>query len=376
MLAHHLRELTERESITAGDTALRLIARASEGSVRDAVALLDQLATYGSGEISDDDAASVLGGVDRSVHHRLLSSILAGSSADVTTVVAEIDEQGWDPRHVFSEFLSYCRDALHLSLGVSAEAIELPEDETERLATLAGDAGYENLLRLLHQLLGSEGTVRRSDSGTLAIEIAWLRAAELPKLTRIEELLSDGPKPSAALPPASREVARVPSVSTPAKPKRKPHKKPRPQAQQATEEIPEQDNPGAPSAPVTEDGEVLARLIEEVSRRRQSLAAHIGGVENLAFSDGEVQIYEDPNDNNWLKNALSRGKNRQVLEESLAAVLGGGARWRLLQAERPGSPSTPVEEQGAPDPLLSHPRVQTALDIFGGTAHTAKTEEG
>ncbi len=381
VLAQHLRELTERENISAGDTALRLIARASEGSVRDAVALLDQLATYGSGEISDDDAASVLGGVDRSVHHRLLSSILSGSSADVTALVSEIEEQGWDPRHVFSEFLSYCRDALHLSLGVDAETIELPQDETERLAALARDAGYENLLRLLHQLLGSEATVRRSDSGTLAIEIAWLRAAELPKLTRIEDLLADGPRPSATLPPASREVARASSASAPAEPKRKPKKRQKPGPSTTAKETSEQDPVAAPSAPTSvmepaaDDKNVLSRLIDEVSRRRQSLAAHIGGVENLAYSNGVVQIFEDPNDNSWLKNALGRGTNRQILEESLAAVLGDGAQWKLLQAERPESPSTPAEETSGPDPLLSHPRVQTALDIFGGTAHTANSEE-
>jgi DNA polymerase-3 subunit gamma/tau len=382
-LTHLLRELTERESIAASDTALRLIARASEGSVRDAVALLDQLATYGSGEISDQDAASVLGGVDRAIHHRLLSSILTGDSTEVTALVAEIGEQGWDPRHAFSEFLSYCRDALHLSLGVDAETIELPEDETERLATLAADAGYENLLRLLHQLLGSEGTVRRSDSGTLAIEIAWLRAAELPKLTRIEELLSDGPRPSATLPRANKEVARAPSVPMPAEPKSK--LMPKPETQPAAEEVPAQDSPQTPSAAaavvaaaapaVTEDKDVLERLIEEVSRRRQSLAAHIGGVENLAFSNGEIQIFEDPNDNDWLKTALSRGKNRQILEESLTAVLGEGARWRLRRAEKSDPSSAPVEEADAPDPLLTHPRVQTALDIFGGTAHSSKTEK-
>ena len=57
VLTQHLRALAETGGDQSfGDTALRLVARASEGSVRDAVALLDQLATYGSGEISDEDA--------------------------------------------------------------------------------------------------------------------------------------------------------------------------------------------------------------------------------------------------------------------------------------------------------------------------------
>lgn len=384
VLAQHLRDVAQSESISASDTSLRLIARASEGSVRDAVALLDQLATYGSGEISDEDAARVLGGVDRSIHHRLLASIVSGNSGDITSIVSEIEEQGWDPRHVFTEFLGYCRDALHLSLGVDGDAVELPEDETERLAALAGDAGYENLLRLLHLLLGSEPTVRRSDSGTLAIEIAWLRAAELPKLTRIEDLLTAGPKPSSSLPAAEKYVVRRSAAQEKAageapapipKPSQRVEEEP-PDADRAAAAADNGGNPApevVPMEPAESQG-MLKRLIEEVSRRRQSLAAHIGGIENLALADGELQIIEDPDDNNWLKNALSRGKNRQILEECVAAVLGEGARWRLRKADKPSS-SRPPAEEASPDPLLSHPQVQTALDIFGGSAQTADRDD-
>ncbi len=386
VLTQHLRALAEKENIKASDMALRLIARASEGSVRDAVALLDQMATYGSGEISDEDAANVLGGVDRSIHHGLLSSILAGSSSDIAGVVAKVEEQGWDPRHVFAEFLAYCRDALHLSLGVDADTVELPEDETERLAALAREAGYENLLRLLHQLLASEATVRRSDSGILAAEIAWLRAAELPKLTQIEDLLAGRPRPPATKEPVeakqeAQSSSAPPSVETEtaSSGSESPRGADEPKEPKGEDESQIGDGSAA-TASTASDGcadnrELLERLIEEISRRRQSLAAHIGGIENLALSEGELQISEDPADNKWLQKALGRGKNRAILEESLAAVLGDGARWKLVEVEKPPAPDIPAEEKKASDPLLSHPRVQTALDIFGGTAYTAKREE-
>jgi DNA polymerase III subunit gamma/tau len=386
VLTQHLRALAEKENIKASDMALRLIARASEGSVRDAVALLDQMATYGSGEISDEDAANVLGGVDRSIHHGLLSSILAGSSSDIAGVVAKVEEQGWDPRHVFAEFLAYCRDALHLSLGVDADTVELPEDETERLAALAREAGYENLLRLLHQLLASEATVLRSDSGILAAEIAWLRAAELPKLTQIEDLLAGRPRPPATKEPVeakqeAQSSSAPPSVETEtaSSGSESPRGADEPKEPKGEDESRIGDGSAA-TASTAPDGcadnrELLERLIEEISRRRQSLAAHIGGIENLALSEGELQISEDPADNKWLQKALGRGKNRAILEESLAAVLGDGARWKLVEVEKSPAPDIPAEEKKASDPLLSHSRVQTALDIFGGTAYTAKREE-
>ncbi|HEX2165309.1 MAG TPA: DNA polymerase III subunit gamma/tau, partial [Thermoanaerobaculia bacterium] len=194
-LARHLAAICEAEGIRASEASLRLVARAGEGSVRDAVALLDQLATFGAGAIADEDAARLLGGLDTALLHHLLAAIVGGDGAAVARLAGRLEEEGWDPRSVYSQFLAYCRDGLHLALagGGAAARVDLPEEEAAALADLAAGAGYENLLRLLHQLLAAEQIVRRSENGYIAAEIAWLRAAELPKLVRVEELLGGGP---------------------------------------------------------------------------------------------------------------------------------------------------------------------------------------
>src|SRR5262249_48528882 len=66
-----LKDISSSEEIAASETALRLIARAGEGSVRDSVALLDQLATFGSGTIADEEAIRLLGGLDTALFSRL-----------------------------------------------------------------------------------------------------------------------------------------------------------------------------------------------------------------------------------------------------------------------------------------------------------------
>ena len=195
VLAAHLRRLAESESITASDASLRLVARAAEGSVRDAVALLDQLATFGSGTIDDAEAARLIGGLDVDFYQSLLVAIVEGDGGTVCQAVARLEEEGWDPRTAYAQLLAYLRDALHMALGAAVEEVDLPEEQATALGQVAHEAGSENLLRILHLLLGSEMTVRRSESGALAAEVAWLRAAELPKLTRIEDLLS-GIEPS------------------------------------------------------------------------------------------------------------------------------------------------------------------------------------
>jgi DNA polymerase-3 subunit gamma/tau len=209
-----LREICDSEAIQATDSALRLVARAGEGSVRDAVALLDQLATFGSSSISDEAAIRLLGGLDLALFRRLLGSILSGDSPAVSAEVHHVEDEGWDPRHVYGQFLGYCRDALHLALGTDPATVDMPLEEAQALAELAGATGYENLLRLLNQLLASESTIRRTETGALALEIAWLRAAELPKLVRIEELLA-GTSPSASSSFASAASRPTPVAATP-----------------------------------------------------------------------------------------------------------------------------------------------------------------
>ena len=132
-MVEHLTRVTEAEGLEASDHAIRLIARASEGSVRDAIALLDQLATYGGGKIADDEVSRIVGGVDLALFQKLLVAIVAGDRDSVSGAVRHVEEQGWDPRNVYGEFLSYCRDALHLAIDPEGAVVELPADEASSL---------------------------------------------------------------------------------------------------------------------------------------------------------------------------------------------------------------------------------------------------
>jgi DNA polymerase-3 subunit gamma/tau len=358
-----LREICDKERIEASDTALRLVARAGEGSVRDAVALLDQLATFGSGTITDEDAVRLLGGLDTALFQRLLEAILGGDGQGVSRAVRRIEDEGWDPRNVYGQFLSFCRDALHLAMGGDPDGVDLPAEEAQALAGMAREAGYENVLRLLHQLLNSEATVRRSESGALAVEIAWLRAAELPKLRRVEEILAGS---LAAAPPPSPKSAQTASSPAPA-PRTQPVPAPPPQAS-APRPQPAPAPAPAPR-PAAPEGDPVQAFLDEVSRRKQPLAAHLSEAEGITFADGRLTIARMPGDT-WLESRLQLAGNRQVIEESLAAVWGAGTSWRTIQGD--GNPSRQKAEEQARQAaaaaagLVENPTVQTVLDIFGG----------
>lgn len=358
-----LRKICSEEEISASDAALRLVARAGEGSVRDAVALLDQLATFGNRTISDDDAVRLLGGLDTALFHRLLQAMLAGDRLAIREAARRIEDEGWDARNVFGQFLAFGRDALHLALGGSPAAVDLPDEEAQALAKVAEAAGFENLLRLLTQLLASEPIVRRSETGVLAVEIAWLRAAELPKLLRVEELLAGGALPAAqrtvapAAPSPSRAATAPPNVPAAAKPAA------------TAAPVPATPRPSAPvpsaTSPIPAQGTPLERFLDEVRKRKPPLASHLDRG-SLSFADDVLTITYDPGDLQ-LRDGLNRGSNPQILREAIAAIWGAEAVWRAVQGA-PSVASQPPSEAPKADPptQVDNPTVQTLLELFGG----------
>jgi DNA polymerase-3 subunit gamma/tau len=383
VLSTHLRQICEAERIQASDTALRLIARAGEGSVRDSVALLDQLATFGSGTIADEDAIRLLGGLDTALFKGLLDAILYGDGPGVVGFVRRIEDEGWDPRHVYGQFLTFCRDALHLGLGGDPEQIDLPSEEAHALAATARAAGYENLLRLAHQLLTSEPVVRRSETGVLAVEIAWLRAAELPKLSRIEELLA-GTGSGAAAPQALPPRAAPPRAPEP-RPERAPAPAPQAPPARAAAPVPTPiQAPPAPAAPPTPPvrpaapaGDPMQAFLEAVSLRRAPFAALLSEAE-LTLVDGELRI-SVPAADALLESRLQQPAYRQVVDEAVAAIWGPGLPWRTVRGALKAKPA-PAGPAAAPAAdraqNAENPQVQAVLDIFGGRVETVEEHGG
>jgi len=394
VLAEHLRRISDAETIEVSDPALRLIARAGEGSVRDSVALLDQLATFGNSKISDQDAKNLLGGLDAAIFLRLLGSILSGEHSAITEIVQEVEVNGWDPHNVYSQFLVFTRDALHLAMGGAPDQIDLPKEEAEALGRLVAPSNYENLLSLCHLLLSSEPMVRRSEFGALALEIAWLRAAELPKITKIEDLLSGRTQPPAPLPEFPHRATAVASTSPGAA---------RIERTNATAKVPaapayaatHSSLPVAPREPAPLESahpetahpetaglrggpELLPAFLHELGSRRPSLAPLIKRAQP-EFKDGKLYLAKG---NQQTAKALERPANRDAFEQILSDTWGPGVGWDWYEPAPKSTTSTNRTESPAPGAASSphqevsqNPTVKAVLDVFGGKIQSIHSKE-
>ena len=125
----------------------------------------------------------------------------------------------------------------------------------------------------------------------------------------------------------------------------------------------------APRSNGSATGEDLVQaFLDEVSRRKQPLAAYLSDADEIRFEEGRLTIARAPGDT-WLESRLTQSANRQILDEAVAAVWGEGTTWRTVQGDgrKAAEMQAQVSAASAAGAVVSeNPTVQTVLDIFGG----------
>jgi len=180
VLKDHLDGICEKEKVKIDPAGQALIARAAEGSVRDALSLLDQAIVQGGTEgtaVSLEEVQSMLGLADRGrVVDLFISTAMSDAAAALTEMRAQYDD-GADPVVVMRDLLDICHDVSRAkTLGDAAEFDSSP-DQAKRLKSLADDLTSGQLSRIWQMLLKSYGEVRTAPVPLAAAEMALLKIA-------------------------------------------------------------------------------------------------------------------------------------------------------------------------------------------------------
>jgi DNA polymerase III subunit gamma/tau len=143
MIRERLRLVADHESLAYEGPALEALARAADGSLRDALSLLDQAASHGGGQLCEAEVAAMLGTVDRQHAVRLLEAVVAGDGARLLAEMAGLDEHGPDYDEVLGTVAALVQRAAMLQ---AAPDLDDEEDGlTERARPLANTAAPEDL---------------------------------------------------------------------------------------------------------------------------------------------------------------------------------------------------------------------------------------
>jgi DNA polymerase III subunit gamma/tau len=217
LIAGHLVRVAEAESIAMDLPTAETIARASEGSVRDALSLLDQAAVLGGGKVTDEVVVRLIGTPELEVLFTLADAVAVGDAREVFGVVHRLVEAGHDLRHFTSQATGHFRNLLlALASPEDPAIVDVPPELHPRLAAQAGKFSAAELDRILTLLLQAQTDLRWSTAPRLTVELALVRAA-LPEtdpqpaalITRVERLerLAGLDRTGSAAPDADTEAS-------------------------------------------------------------------------------------------------------------------------------------------------------------------------
>jgi DNA polymerase-3 subunit gamma/tau len=358
-IAAHLERVAKAEKISATPGALRLLATAAEGSLRDALSLLDQAATLAGGTVDEARCAEILALVDFELLEGMYSAVASGDRAAAIATLSRLVDGGADPRHVLKEFVAFLRRLLLCAAGASGD---IPQEERDRMSALSRAMPYENLLRAVSLTLSAEEQVRRVDDPGLVVQMLILKLAELPRLRDLEAVLSGSPAPA---PPTStprlREAGpRIVSL-VPVEPE--------------TEEA-AGENPPAGKQP-------LDRFHEILDSRRRVTAAQVSLAESIHVDRDEL-ILRFGIDRAAAKEALEETAAKKLLTEVAREAFGKPLRV-VLRTGPPADgdlgkaarevPRSTIARERASSRAESDPMVRSAMELFHGELTEIKEEE-
>jgi len=366
-ISRHLERVARDEKISATAEALETLAAAAEGSLRDALSLLDQAATLAGGSVDQAVCAEILALVDRELLEAVYSGVASGDRAAAIASLAKLTEGGEDPRHVLKEFIALLRRLLLLSAGARPD---VPESDRGRLTALARSMPYENLLRALSLAVEADQLGRKTEEPGLVLQMLVLRLAELPRLKSIEQALSGlsegghGPAPSVMRdePPRSRaEGPRIVSLVT---------------------VVPEPADPGFdPPSGSTE--QLLRRFLELLGSRRRVTAAQASLAESSSVEADEL-VLRFPIDKAAAKEALETPAIRKMLTEVASETFGRPMRVTLktgppvdgdLGKAAQEVPRATIARERASSRAETDPVVRSAMELFRAELTEVKEEE-
>jgi len=202
VLVKHLAKITETEGCKAEDGALKLIARAAEGSVRDSLSLLDQAIAHGAGDVSEDQAREMLGLADRAQVLDLFELLMKGEIADALSTLRNQYNGGADPQVVLNDLLEVAHwlTRLKVTPDTGTDALVSEAEKTQGSA-MAEALSMPHLTRAWQMLLKGLGEVKTAPSPIAAAEMVLVRlayAANMPAPADLVKKLTSQPAGAAA----------------------------------------------------------------------------------------------------------------------------------------------------------------------------------
>jgi DNA polymerase-3 subunit gamma/tau len=345
----HLRQIADREGVKIDDRALGYIVKASEGSMRDAQSLLDQIISFSGQDVVDEDVRDVLGFIPSDILDRSIDSLANRDSKGLLENVGIVIDQGLNLQQYVREFIGRIRDLLVIKLGLEEKVIGSAE-EKRALTTRAEAFSEQDLIRFFDMLLRIESDLRWTSQPRFHLEVGFVKLARVGYVRDIEEVLSEvkgggsgNPPPKPTRAPASAPARTLAPAQAP--PPRQSEEKPAPAA-------------AAPESITFAD--IFTRRAEDKS---STTAVYLQKADLIERNGDTVHILVS---NATVLAMLQSKEHKSVLDAVAADLVGKPVSVSLIMKETQQK-SGPAAETAKDEPL-----VQRFLQVFRGDLSQVK----
>jgi len=189
-IVRRLEEIVDQEKIIISKDNLLVIARESEGSMRDAQSLLDQVISFAGNEVGDNDLGEVLGVIDRQLLYDVSDAIAKRDAGTCLEILDGVEQQGHDLREFSRELLQHFRNLIVARIAKNPEKLlDLPKHEVDELIKQSENKDLAHIQQCFTSLLQSEGTLSHSAFPKLILETTLIKMVDIEPVIPIDEVL-------------------------------------------------------------------------------------------------------------------------------------------------------------------------------------------
>jgi len=333
-----IRVVVADEKLDADEGSVSTLAQAAEGSMRDALSLLDQVIAACGGHLEEKRVRQVLGVVPAELLADILHAVDAADSRRVLEQVGQLAAEGYELAHFCGELTRYVRDLMiGRSCGGNSPLIQVPTEQRKHISELATRFSEEDLSRFFNILLRAESEMRYALVPRFHLELALMKMVHARRLASLEMLLSGlgnsafpgkiAPVPRPAALPPTRVAPEPPRPIRPAS-FEKPPTEQRPPAPAISAPAPTTPAPRPPSpvattvpaAPAAKDA-TLAAIISKVYGQSNFLGSCLEHVASWTCENGEATFVYSQKDS-FFAELLKNREQQETLRTVCAEVLG------------------------------------------------------
>ena len=191
-IVKQLRDIAGQEKIAADDNALAMLAEAGDGSMRDALSIMDQAIACCGERLTADTVRQLVGAVPSEILEELMNAVARNSAEAALRQVDRLLTEGHNPAHFARQLVRFLRNATVAKVaGAESPLLQVSSDERARVSRVAGQFSEEDLARFLQIMLRTHGELGYKQEQRFHLELGLLKLVHAQRLLPLEQILSD-----------------------------------------------------------------------------------------------------------------------------------------------------------------------------------------